>query len=449
MLLKIVVENFMSYNQRQELVLFSKYNEMTGSNINTIEIGELAAYKSAVIFGANASGKSNLFKAVSILQTLLNKDLSEIAEHNANYHPIINVYHPFFQNNKPCRIGIVFSHTNSENIFEYEVLYDSTRFYEEKLILMQMHDANNNEIVNKEHIIFHREYIDGKYNYNIPDYKIFYSNEDDKTKMSDAEFEFIKQRTKDDRMFLKHLDDNGLLFAKYLKWSICNGITVRYNPYDAIGKPAYGQSDLRYAANYYRNNHKTEFLLDNLHKIGLNKLQSVDTELAGDDGKITLGAFHGEDYKSVLSITSVYQIEDRQVKLDFWQDESDGTQKFHNYLALVDTVIQNHGTLVVDEIDNNFHPILVKHIIKMIIESNSRAQIIFTSHNVAFLDNNLFKKAQIWFAEKNDNCATELFSLADFTDVGENDDWIAEYLCGTLGAIPYLHELSMSKNNNH
>ncbi len=126
------------------------------------------------------------------------------------------------------------------------------------------------------------------------------------------------------------------------------------------------------------------------------------------------------------------------------EDESEGTKKLF-YLAgpLLDTLL-NGRVMVIDELEARMHPLITTAILRLFnsLEGNPRrAQLIFTTHDTHFLDRSLFRRDQIWFAEKDRFGSSHLFSLAEFKT--RNDaSFEKDYLRGRYGAVPYPMNLS-------
>lgn len=122
-------------------------------------------------------------------------------------------------------------------------------------------------------------------------------------------------------------------------------------------------------------------------------------------------------------------------------EESDGTNSYFKLIGLVKKILDEGGLLVADEMDAHLHPLLTKHIVSLFnsAEYNSNgAQLIFTSHNTNLLDLDLLRRDQIWFTEKDEDfAATDLFSLYDFS-VRKDTRVEKSYLLGRYGAIPFI-----------
>lgn len=124
-------------------------------------------------------------------------------------------------------------------------------------------------------------------------------------------------------------------------------------------------------------------------------------------------------------------------------DESDGTRRLLDLLPALHQMRSRGGVYFVDEIDRSMHPILVRGLIEFFLSScsHSAGQLIATTHESTLLDLSLLRRDEIWFAEKDREQATHLYSLADFqvrTDLAIRK----HYLEGRFGAIPFLGNLA-------
>ena len=125
------------------------------------------------------------------------------------------------------------------------------------------------------------------------------------------------------------------------------------------------------------------------------------------------------------------------------QDESDGTQRLFSLAAPVLDVLKHGRVLVVDELDRSLHTLLVRRLVGMFHDPvlNPRgAQLVFSTHDTSLLDHTLFRRDQVWFAEKDDTQATRIFPLSDFSP-RKHEAWERGYLMGRYGAVPMFSAL--------
>jgi AAA15 family ATPase/GTPase len=121
-------------------------------------------------------------------------------------------------------------------------------------------------------------------------------------------------------------------------------------------------------------------------------------------------------------------------------DESSGTQKFFALTGPILDVIENGYTLVVDELDSKLHPNLVCKIVSLFNSkelNEKNAQLIFNTNSTNLLSSGLFRRDQIWFTNKDKYGEAKLYSLADFS-VRKTDPFEENYIRGKYGAVPYL-----------
>jgi AAA15 family ATPase/GTPase len=98
-------------------------------------------------------------------------------------------------------------------------------------------------------------------------------------------------------------------------------------------------------------------------------------------------------------------------------------------------VIENDLVLVVDEFEKHLHPLVLNHVLNWFQTHAKRAQLVLTTHNTALLSQKLFRRDQVWFMERDDNQATRLYPLSDFSP-RENEAIERGYLNGRYGGIP-------------
>jgi len=123
------------------------------------------------------------------------------------------------------------------------------------------------------------------------------------------------------------------------------------------------------------------------------------------------------------------------------EDESDGTQKFFAFAGPWLEALKNGQVLVVDELNDNLHPLLVKHLVQMFHDetlNKNNAQLIFTTHETSILSQEVFRRDQIWFTEKDEYNATTLYPLSDFKPRKDVENLEKGYLQGRYGSLPYF-----------
>ena len=133
------------------------------------------------------------------------------------------------------------------------------------------------------------------------------------------------------------------------------------------------------------------------------------------------------------------------IAFDFDQ-ESDGTQKLFSFFGPWIDALENGYVLVIDELHSNLHPRLVQYLVDLFHsdETNPRnAQLVFTTHETSILSQDIFRRDQIWFCEKDKDHATTLYPLSDFSP-RKGEALEKAYLSGRYGGLPYIRPLKTS-----
>lgn len=131
------------------------------------------------------------------------------------------------------------------------------------------------------------------------------------------------------------------------------------------------------------------------------------------------------------------------VSFDLGDDESDGTDRIFSFAGPWIESLEKGFVLIVDELHNSLHPKLVKFLVQLFHSDKTNkknAQLIFTTHETSILnESKLFRRDQVWFCEKDNAKATQLFSLTDFS-ARKDENVERRYLSGRYGALPFIHD---------
>ena len=130
-------------------------------------------------------------------------------------------------------------------------------------------------------------------------------------------------------------------------------------------------------------------------------------------------------------------------------EESQGTRKLFNLIPNVIEAIATGGITIIDELDSKLHPKLLQQIIELYKNKNintKNAQLIFTSHDLTTMSSKIFRRDEIWFACKNEEDVSEIYSLYDIRDengehIRANANFNKQYIEGRYGADPYLSKI--------
>lgn len=136
---------------------------------------------------------------------------------------------------------------------------------------------------------------------------------------------------------------------------------------------------------------------------------------------------------------STYHKFSPDIPFDFGSEESGGTKNLFIILLTVLDIVKNNKVLLIDEIESSLHTSIVEFIIKLFYSSNS-AQLIFSTHNTKLLDLDKIRKDQIYFVNKKKDSSTDLYSLFDYKDFRDSMDVEKAYLQGRFDAVPYVDD---------
>ena len=145
--------------------------------------------------------------------------------------------------------------------------------------------------------------------------------------------------------------------------------------------------------------------------------------------------------KEMMKTTFLHEDVETHEPVEFDQeDESDGTRALFAFAGPWLDVIENERVLVVDELDSSLHPLIVHYLVKLLHHQNSKAQLVFTTHDTTILSQKILRRDQIWFMEKDSKNATHLYPLSDYSP-RDNEAIERGYLNGRYGGIPFLKDL--------
>ena len=155
------------------------------------------------------------------------------------------------------------------------------------------------------------------------------------------------------------------------------------------------------------------------------------------------GAVHGHRQDAEIAVPQFRHVTDAGSATFELADESDGTQRLFALAGPVLDILRTGRVLVVDELDSSLHTMLVRRLVESFHNTSQNtgdAQLVFTTHDTALLDQSLFRRDQVWFVEKTREQATHLYPLTEFSP-RKGEALERGYLAGRYGAVPMLGEL--------
>lgn len=421
MLLEFSVGNYLSFKAKTTLSLAAtSIKEHLDTNIFSTERWDLL--KGAVIYGANASGKSNFIRAMSTMSRLV---LQSFEQSSTDELDII----PFLLNTDTEK---------SPSFFEAVFIIDNIRYrygfeVDDKQVRAEwLFEAPKNT----EKPLFVRE-EDG-----IEVMKGFSEGKD------------LEERTRDNALFLAVADQfNGKIAKKIMHW-FNNFITISGLSHEGYKGVTFGMLENRQTSptllNFYK---KLDLGFDD---ITISKKPFDPKELPKDMPeslvKQLITDFEGASKIDIKTIHKKYDSKGRpvaDVEFDMRSQESSGTNKLFNISGPVFDVLNDGGVLVVDELDASLHPLLTLAVTKLFNSSEfnrNNAQLIFATHDTNLLYYGNYRRDQIYFVEKDSYGASDMYSLVEYKEEGKtirkDRSFEKDYIEGRYGAIPFIGNLS-------
>jgi AAA15 family ATPase/GTPase len=426
MLVQFVVKNFACFKEETKLsMIASNYDRTTRWDDNVIEVPKfgLNLLRSAVIYGANASGKSKLLRAMNFMDFLIHtssKDkqvgesievepfrLSTATEKEPSLFEIIFIF-----NNEMYRYG--FEVTAKEVVSEWLYHRKST----------------------KEAEIFNRNYLDFEVSAGFKKGKILIDND------------MIKENT---LLISAAAQFKDKLAQSVLSWfsdfNVLSGL--QDNRYAGFSMSTLNTKELKLELMQFIKG--ADLNIDDLKVVKLN-LEELPKELPDELRDFIKEKVKDEDATLFSDVSVIHKKYDENnalvgvEKFSLENDESSGTKKYFAFSAPIITALKNGEVTAIDELDAKLHPNLVCKIVALFNSKETNplnAQLIFNTHDTNLLSSGFFRRDQIWFTEKDRYGAATLYALSDFKKEGggkarNNEDYQINYIQGRYGAVPYL-----------
>lgn len=413
MLIQFTVKNFRSIKGEQVLSMVTGPGDEVADNlISHFAMGKDKLSKSSVIYGANASGKTNLIMAISYL--------TNIVRHSAKFkkdEPISH-YEPFAFDKKtlnaPVKFEAVFIANNTKYL--YGISFLKLEIREEYLYYYPK---------NKKRLIFKREF-DGSYK--IP-------------RQKSLSQKIVQELELKNSLLLSYVSN---LKSLSNAWPALEWFTKKmFNFGPTVDVP----NIQRYTANALLGNPKIEETLLSFLKSSDIKISAIEIKRHEMDKVFSDFPASIKDFSQKWDIKFVRKIKGNFYKLDF-EEESEGTRQMFALFAPIAQALNFGEVLLIDEISSKLHYSLTEFILRIFNHPkiNSRnAQLIFSTHNTNLLSKNVFRRDQIWFTEKNrKDMATHLYSLLEYSP-RKNENIQKGYLAGRYGAIPFIGDMDIFK----
>lgn len=419
MLIEFGVGNYRSFHEDQVLSLVASNDDEHPGNLIPAEKFNLL--KTVGLFGANASGKSNLIRAMDFMKRFVRDSATRM-----NVGDTIDVV--------PFRLSG--DSRNQPSFFEVTLLLDQARYrYGFTVARERVHD---------EWLVAYpkgraQRWCERRFNR--------------ETGETDWSFrgvlrrhgELLKERTRDNGLVLSRgAELNVAELIPLFEWfRVALGLfDLSKAPLDRILERA--AWSLLEDADFQR---RAKPLLEDAD-FGIRDLRINEQTLAKAHLRRKLGRPISADFRRSTTaedaspIVSVHTVPGtgEEVSFDFGDAESNGTHRCFALAGLWIEALRDRRVIVVDELDCSMHPMLTRKLVEFFQnpeESAAGAQLIFATHDTSLMDQSLFRRDQIWLVEKNASQASRLFSLYDFKDKPRKGEALEKrYLAGRYGGVP-------------
>ena len=397
MIVKFSIQNFGSIKDKQTLSFEADASEHLEDTYVVHTAGK-RLLKLALIYGANASGKTTVLKALDFLRDLVVNPKEKKTD-------ILN-FSPYLFDTKtpqqPTELSIEFIH--EEVCYQYEVAFTGQAVISEALYIDTFERV----------LVFSRTTdIEGQLT------KISFG---DKITLEKSALQVLELNTLWNNTvlggFLK-TNINLEEFRQVINW-FRNYLKPIIAPRTLLGRYVTDKIDEKEIVK--------EEVLEILKKADFN-ISDIIIERRKDPRK-------GIDR---INLFSEHMVNDISYKLPMEQ-ESEGTKRFYGFAGLLALLIKTPTIFPIDELESSLHPDLYIHFLLSFLQNAQHSQLIATTHNRELLgDTDIFRNDVIWFTDKGEDCATQLYSLADF-DTSTIKNILNAYKIGKFSAIPRLSD---------
>lgn len=419
MIVQFTVGNFLSFNAKQVLNLEAKGISELKTNICTFKAEKIL--RSMVIYGANSSGKSNLIKAMERMREVVLSSVRLNDSDELEYSPFLLSIET---DSLPTFFEIIFW---KESIrYRYGFEYNLRQIENEWLFAGKSEKSEKTLFIRTIEGIA----VDAKY----------------------KEGEGIESKTNNNRLFVSLVAQLGGPISKQILEFFKN-----YNVLSGLDHNDYKGFTTRMLHKNLNGCEESVELYQKL-KLGFQDIKAIESDFNLSEipenlpDELRIKLVKDLTGKRNISLKTVHNKYDKKgeivdfVLFDKLKNESEGTNKIIDLSGPIFDTLKFGKVLIIDELDAKLHPLITMRIVELFnspISNTKNAQLIFATHDTNLLGEELFRRDQIWFTEKDEHEQTELYSLYDFnlpdgSKVRNDSNLEKNYIRGRYGAIPFI-----------
>ncbi|MCR5770304.1 MAG: ATP-binding protein [Butyrivibrio sp.] len=450
MLVKLSVENYKSFDQKEELSMISS-SKMQGNKSHRVKIKQTQILKNAIVYGANASGKSNLVAVFAFIKAALMEgipvgsanDFCRNRQENKNRESVFEIQFTAGDTFYAYGFSAILSQRKITEEWLYELMQDGSAHQ------LFLREGNNAPILG------------------------------DTVKLSTAEkgrFSVYSEdfAGQDTQLFLTEMNRGKkypeksklIFFVEAFGWIMNNIIVINPNIGISNTEAYYNDESLENISKLIQTfdtgvtEIKTrQITIDEMGKmipaevvqgifsqlkaqLQISNLPSIQMTWRVEGGFFNIRIKDGQEPE-----ISTLVLRHGKSVFDFnFSEESDGTKRLFDLIDMLLTE-RPDTVFVVDELERSLHPKLTEHFLMLFMEAHDgvRMQLVFTTHEDTIMDQSLFRRDEIWFVERDSDNASKIYSLDRFKE--RYDKKLSKaYLEGRYGAIPVFRQFSFRKD---
>lgn len=417
MLIGFSVGNYKSFKETVTLSMVASSITEEEPELDTNNVFEinhkLKLLKTAAIYGANSSGKSNLIAAINFMKWFV---LNSSKETQVSEAIDVEAFRLSTETEKePSFFEIVF--LLEDKTFRYGFEVNAREVVSEWLF-----QADDSE----EKMLFER------------DFDIDISDDF-------PEGQGIREKTRSNALFLSVVAQfNGKISGKILLWfsktlQLISGLQDRQYRKETLES--------------FENDRHRHDIIEFIKKLDLGiadiQIKNQPPFMTSNNKALYATSYGGSLYlnseskPTVKTIHPKYDADGKQTAIELFdieKHESEGTNKLFALAGILLDTLRIGKILLIDELDARLHPLITRELIYLFnsnVTNPHNAQLIFTTHDTNLLSSKTFRKDQVWFTEKDNKGATDLYSLVEYK-VGKNASFERDYIIGKYGAIPFI-----------
>ncbi len=428
MIQELKFKNYKSF--KEEVILsFEATKDTTFEDYHLVEVAPgVRLLRFAMIYGANASGKSNLLDAIDFLQSFFFTKADDVADLTGTTPFMLDAETP----SKPSEFSLKFY--VGETKYWYELKLTPYHVLSEKLYYYDSHQPKK---------LFDRKLKDGQsvISFNPATVKISAAAKEEISLKCLPNMSFFAARNQVN-IAIEKID----IAKEWLRKNLMPMISPTSGMFEYASKKMYNNDALKaylldfvHQADFNISDIKSDKVSEKIPQQFVNIILADET--APDDVKERLRAEQAITRIQTMFEHTVRNERGTENYLMSTESQSEGTKRTIGIEAAVYEAMESESFLYVDEIEASLHPELVEFILQKFLSKKSRAQMLVTTHYDMLLNSvgdDLIRRDSVWFTEKKENGSTDLYSLVEYKGLNRISSLQKAYRNGVFGALPNI-----------